>query len=267
MLYCMGKNHPLGGKNMTKTKWVRLIYGIILSAALIVAGLCLMGACISIYQSGDRPFSREAVALQFSGIAVPVYAALALTAGSFILSFALPKEKAKKKAVKDYAAVLRRLWERRDISYCGPTLLQDIKRQQKNRKLHTYVSFALLLIGSITFIVYAVNPGNFPSSDITGSMARGSLIMLACLAVPFGYAVFTAYFTQASMKKEIELVRSIAPSREAVARTEVKESKNILRWVLLCVGIGIVVYGYFAGGTADVLTKAVNICTECVGLG
>lgn len=252
---------------MTKTKWIRLIFGIILSLSLIVAGLCLIGACISIYQSGDRPFSREAVALYFSQIQVPVYLALALTVGGFILSFALPAEKGKKKADKDYAAILKRLWEKRDVSFCGPTLLKDIEKQQKSRKLHTYISISLLALGSLAFLIYAVNPGNFPSSDITGSMARGSLVMLACLTVPFGYAVFTAYFTRASIKKEIELVKGIAPSREASAATVVKESKNILRWVLLCAAVGILVYGYFAGGTADVLTKAVNICTECVGLG
>ena len=251
---------------MTKTKWIRLIYGIILSLSLIVAGLCLIGACISIYNSGDRAFSREAVGLSFSQIAVPVYTALALIVGGFILSFALPAQKPKKKANKDHAAVLRKLWEKRDISFCGPTLLQDIQHQQKNRKLHTYISIALLAIGSIAFLVYAVNPANFPSDDITGSMARGSLVMLACLAVPFGYAVFSAYFTRSSIKKEIELVKGIAPSREAPA-VQVKESKNIMRWALLCVAVGILVYGFFAGGTADVLTKAVNICTECVGLG
>ena len=252
---------------MTKTKWIRLIYGIVLSIALIAAGLCLIGACISIYQSGDRPFSRDAVALSFSQISVPVYCALALTIGSIILNFALPMEKVKKKASKDYASILRRLWEKRDVSFCGPTLLQDITKLQKSRRLHTYISLALLILGSIAFLFYAVNPANFPSSDITGSMAKGSLIMLACLSVPFGYAVFSAYFTQASLKKEIELVKGISPSKETTTAPEVKAQKNILRWVLLCVAIGIMVYGYFAGGTADVLTKAVNICTECVGLG
>lgn len=252
---------------MTKTKRIRLIYGIVLSISLIVAGLCLIGACISIYQSGDRPFSRESVGLSFSQIAVPVYVALALTLGGFILSFALPAEKAKKKAEKDYPAILRRLWEKRDISFCGPTLLKDIYAQQKSRKLHTYISAALLLVGSLAFLIYAVNPNNFPSEDITGSMARASLRMLASLAIPFGYAVFTAYFTRSSIKKEIELVKGIAPSGEVAVVADTKESKNILRWVLLCVAIGIMVFGYFAGGTTDVLTKAVNICTECVGLG
>ena len=51
--------------------------------------------------------------------------------------------------------------------------------------------------------------------------------------------------------------------------TEEAHSRTLLylRLALLCVGIGILVYGFFAGGTADVMTKAVNICTECVGLG
>ena len=35
----------------------------------------------------------------------------------------------------------------------------------------------------------------------------------------------------------------------------------------LPMAVGLLLYGFFAGGTADVLTKAVNICTECIGLG
>jgi len=40
-----------------------------------------------------------------------------------------------------------------------------------------------------------------------------------------------------------------------------------VRCVLVCAAVVLLVYGYLAGGTADVLTKAINICTECVGLG
>ena len=104
---------------MTKTKCIRLIYGIVLSLSLIIAGLCLIGACICIYQSGDRPFSREAVALYFCQIQVPVYVALALILGGFILSFALPAERKKKKADKDHAAILRKLWEKLSNGSCN----------------------------------------------------------------------------------------------------------------------------------------------------
>ncbi|MBQ9859332.1 MAG: thioredoxin [Clostridia bacterium] len=40
-----------------------------------------------------------------------------------------------------------------------------------------------------------------------------------------------------------------------------------VRLALLAVGLFLLIYGFATGGIADVLTKAVNICTECIGLG
>ena len=42
---------------------------------------------------------------------------------------------------------------------------------------------------------------------------------------------------------------------------------TLLRNVVLAASILLLILGICTGGTADVLTKAVNICTECVGLG
>ena len=50
-------------------------------------------------------------------------------------------------------------------------------------------------------------------------------------------------------------------------QTSARKAVPILRLALLAVCIGFLLYGFFSGGTQDVLTKAVNICTECVGLG
>lgn len=255
---------------MTTAKRVRLIYGIVLSVSLIIAGLCLMAECVSIYQSGDRPFSRESVAQSFSGIAVPVYLALALIIGGFILDFTLPAENRKHAPEKNYAMILRRLWEKRELKECEPSLQQAILSQQKRRKLHAEISVALLILGSILFLSYGANSANFHQSDINGSMVKAVCVLSGCLAVPFGYAVFSAYLTKASLQKEIALVKQIeAGDRKPPisAKKNAARPMHILRWVLLCVGVVILVYGYATGGTLDVLTKAVNICTECVGLG
>ena len=40
-------------------------YAVALSCVIILAGVCLMVACVSIYRSGDEPFSRDAVAAAF----------------------------------------------------------------------------------------------------------------------------------------------------------------------------------------------------------
>lgn len=150
-----------GGKSMTyeKTKQLRRIYGIALTAIIVIAGICLMAACICIYASGgDEPYSREAVAEAFSGIAFPVYLCLGMIAGSFILDFILPAE---------------------------PKKGADRKRAVKEQDAYKPASKKVLIL-----------------------------------------------------------------------------QYSVLGAALVCL-----VYGFIAGGTADVLTKAVNICTECVGLG
>ena len=46
-----------------------------------------------------------------------------------------------------------------------------------------------------------------------------------------------------------------------------KPSSEKIRYALLIAAAALALFGFFSGGTADVLTKAVNICTECIGLG
>ena len=53
-------------------KRIRTIYHVLVSAAIVVADICLMVACVGIFQTGDHPFSREVVAAAFARIAVPV---------------------------------------------------------------------------------------------------------------------------------------------------------------------------------------------------
>lgn len=43
--------------------------------------------------------------------------------------------------------------------------------------------------------------------------------------------------------------------------------KNVLRVVLMILSVVLIVLGIANGGLWDVLVKAINICTECIGLG
>lgn len=261
---------------MTKTNRIRLIYGIILTAALIIAGFCLIGACICVYRAG--PYTRESVALYFSKIAVPVYMALALSIGSIILNIALPAEKKKKNTYKNVALTLQKLWDRRQIEFCGPTLLKDIRKEQQLRKRILVVSYIILTVFCVVFLIFSgIQVNRFmqienPLEDISHeglnkSIIIGAITTIGCLVIPFGYALATVYRTNASITREIALVKGIAPSKEPDVIVQKKDYTNIIRCALLGAAVTSIAYGYFAGGTADVLYKAINICTECVGLG
>lgn len=42
---------------------------------------------------------------------------------------------------------------------------------------------------------------------------------------------------------------------------------NIVRICVFTVAVAFILYGFLSGGALAVLTKAINICTECIGLG
>ncbi len=46
-----------------------------------------------------------------------------------------------------------------------------------------------------------------------------------------------------------------------------ERKQKIIRWCLLALALVIAATGALTGGTRDVLTKAINICSECIGLG
>ena len=246
---------------------IHIIYSIILSVMLAVAGVCLIIACVGIYNSGNRAFTPESVAAAFGGIAVPVYICIGLVLGGFVLHAALPCPGKKPSAVRQDAAQLAKLHRKLDMTTAPQA--QAIRKEQRKRKTLQVVTFVLLALGSVLFLLYGANPHNFHQSEINASMVKAMYVLLPCMAIPFGFAVYAAFACRSSVKKEATLVKeAIAAGSTGSAPAPVAKAKlPWLRYALLVVAVGILVYGYFAGGTNDVLTKAINICTECVGLG
>ena len=251
------------------TRLIRLCYGIAVSVMCVITGVLLMAACLQIYRSGgEQIYTPEKVAAAFSPIAMPVYITLALIAGSFLLDIVLPAEK-KRSPQKQYPMLLRKAYERVDMQLCNPELKKKLKKEQDDRRLHLILTLVLLAIGSVIFLVYALNGSHFDDVNINGSMVGAIWWLLTCMAIPFGYSVFAAYYCRRSMQRELELVK-LAP--KAVNRPEpapISSERKLLyiRLAILGLALGILVGGFVAGGTADVLAKAVAICTECVGLG
>ena len=252
------------------TKLIRLIYGITLSAMCVISGLLLMAACLQIYQSGgEQVYTPEKVASAFAPIALPVYITLGLIAGSFLLELILPLEKKRIPVQKQYGVMLKKQYEKIDLPLCNEELKARLKEEQNNRRMHLIISAALLAADCVAFLIYALNGTHFDDHNINGSIISAMYWLLPCMTVPFIYCVFTAYYGRRSMQRELELAK-LAPKAAKKAESAPAKPENKLLYVrlaVLVIALVCLVGGFIAGGTADVLAKAVAICTECVGLG
>lgn len=245
------------------------VYGIVLSISILVAGICLAAGCLTIYASGDQPYSRQAVADTFQSIAVPVLLCAVLTIGGFLWEWLSPLSNKPREPHRNTELLLSRLTAKADLSNGDDATCAAIAKEQQRRRQRAAIRAALVCAAGIVFLVYALNGTHYDSSDINTSMIRAMIVLIPCLLVPFGYAVFVVYGNEKSYQREIALLRTL-PKRNAVDEVPVDRADTairIARAVLLLLGIAALIGGLLAGGTADVLTKAVNICTECIGLG
>jgi hypothetical protein len=257
-------------------KRIHLIYGICLSVAAIVAGICFMAGCCYIYFNGlanDVPqiYTPAIVADVFSKIAIPVYLCLALVVGGIILQLALPLEKAKIVPEKNLQLILSRLQAKTDLAQCEPALQADIAAEQKQRRLLCILCAGLLAVGSVIFLVFACNGNNWGSNS-TPVMVTAMYLMIGCLAAPLALTIYAAYFNRKSTLREIELMKQAsAQAPKKAEKPEPKAQKRFLmpgiQVAILVIGLALVILGVCNQGTIDILNKAVAICTECVGLG
>ncbi len=256
---------------------IHLIYGIVLSAAAVVAGILFILSAYNIYRAGGtQPYTVDTIAAAFSKIAVPVYILIALVLGGMVLQAFLPLEKKKCVPEKNLPLILERLQAKTSLAACDEGLRRAIIRQEDSRRLHAGICGILLAAGGALFLSYACNGENWAgveeAAKINACMVRAVFAMAICLALPFAYCVFTAFYCKRSYLKQIELMKEAhAQAPIQAVKAEPKASKEtviyIVRYSVLVLAVALVVFGACTGGTADVLAKAAAICTECVGLG
>ena len=240
---------------------IQIVYSVLLSVSLLTAGICLMAGCLVIYSSGDTPYSAQKVAEIFSAVAVPVcvFPVLAL------LGVFLPKSFSAKNGKRSLSTAIIL---GKDLSDCDSETLSAVKKETLGRKNRAVLLLGISLLGGAIFLIYALLFAGGGEPDIDGYVIRCMTVLLPCLAVPFGVGIYTSVANAKSFNRQWELVKKFPVIKEgATNNASAQRRRYILLACLTVVSVALIVAGRAAGGAADVLTKAINICTECIGLG
>ncbi len=274
-------------------KTVRLCYGIALSLMTAVTGALFIWQTLDIYLSGgSRPFTREIVLERLNRIAPAFWIWVVMVAVGFIIweVFAVSCKRA---PLKDDCYALRRLKKRvpQKVGESGLASLKAVKRGELINLIVKLCAAALCLAGVAYGIAYLATSANFPKTDVNGEMLNMAAHLAPCVFAALLILCGVTLYLSISAKKQLPHVKQLIASAKSDEKNGVEavyvtgntavadlygrwKALSNHKYFILGVRIAIAVFavtfiilGIVNGNMRAILIKAINICTECIGLG
>lgn len=269
---------------MEQSPWkrIRRIYRGIMAVATIVVGALMIWQVIAIYQAGNAPenlsagvyiqpvYSREIVAEHFMRIAPVVYLWLCGVAAGLIGWLIQPEEAPGVKGAAEAEETLRKLRLRLpDAAQADKDVMNAIRREEKLRRWAWIAAAAVCTICAVMSGAYLLKVEHFTSWELESVMGSMMLAVTPWVVLAFAAVCAAVEVRRISAEREVPLVKKImVKGKRPQLKQETRGGRvNVLRAVLYAAAIALVVLGVLNGGMRDVLIKAINICTECIGLG
>ena len=253
-------------------KTIRLIAAIVLSVMLIVTGVLLMVACVNIYNIGARPFTIPNISAAFSKIAIFVWISVSCVVVGGILSLVFPEEDRKPRVRIEKKVTLSRLLGRVNLDAVSEEIRVKLDAEKKFCKRLRIATLLICAVIVAPALVYALDFRHF-GADYNQSVVFACSLILPCAFSCMGIYLAFSMLENTSIERQIALAKAamIDPKNRTVpAVKEIAEDKkivNLIRIAIAVMAIAFLIAGILNGGMADVLSKAINICTECIGLG
>lgn len=263
-------------------KLVRTYYGWIFGAFTLVVGALFLWKVLSLYITGTAPdyegaspFTRERVVEALSRISLAFWLWIAAIIAGFVLWEVFPVKQKQRKIPDDlqYARLAKRL---PDSAPQG--LEQDFALVERGRKLIfalKVAAWSLFGIAAIYGIVYLAIPGNFPNKDVTAEMLNMAKHVFPCifagLVVIAGAAAYEKYAVKSMLPSVKKLTFGLKPNkrRKTAAEVVISDPRFLmgLRIALAVIAVALIIWGALNGNARAIMIKAINICTECIGMG
>ena len=244
---------------------------ILLTAATILLLALLAWHCLDIYLTGNssvnldetglyiRPVYRaEDVISRISGLGIWALGYLLLLAAACML---IPRESRKGSAVPMEPDNRLRL-----IKQKLSDLPEAARAEEALRRKVYWGTGAVTAFCAGMIFTYLLNRDHFQSWDLEPVMGRMLAHIVPWITGAFAAVIAASIVCRRSMEREIQVLRGIPGNKTPGAPSNtthlgyVRSALYVLAVILIGMGIG-------NGGMRDVLIKAINICTECIGLG
>lgn len=259
---------------------IRKIYGICMAAYSCVVGALFIWQVWSIFRSAPAsPYTVASITAAFSKIAVFVW----LWVAAVVFGAFLPKQAQEKlKADVSTKIQIKILQKRLPLDEEEQGAIKSMERFRLAMLCSTIIVWIVVFIVGICFLA---DSSYTPRFDKEFFQEHNALVDRIICFVPWVIggvlvSIVCAIKIEKSRILQIVLMKNMFVEKVKIGKIEknttdgvkknAEKSENtypIVRIVLGAIGVVYVVIGIFNGGMADVLEKAVKICTQCIGLG
>ena len=257
---------------MTNTKYGKIL-AIATAICVILLGIAFIACCTHLYfTGGDNPFSRESVGEYLVILAVPSFITIALAIGGFVFAY-VNKTKDDELAKRTNLEILESFKSRFVFDSFDDETKASVLSHKKQRDIMNILAIAVSAICAVIALVYFFFIGDFSNENHNREIISALALVLPLTAVASAIHVLKLYIVEICAKEEYDLLRASVKKQGIPAIADVPGADNpfsrvnVTKCVILAVAVVFVLLGIFNGGVADVLSKAVKICTECIGLG
>lgn len=280
----------------SQAKLARASAWLLALSTLLMAGL-LIAQCIQIHEAGA--FSREIVRARLEGLAWAGALWLALLAATLFLKHINRKENPLRTSAETrLSADENRSWalvgkhgQQTAARFSAEAVPEEVRlrlllmraektdamrAEERRRRMARGACAGICAVCSVMAARYLANPAHFTSRELEPVIGRMLWHIAPWIFVGFACAILCECVRGRSFRREIELaVRSPERASFKNAQTDsgasrekrARLAKTAARAAMFALAVALLALVAANGGMRDVLVKAINICTECIGLG
>ncbi len=250
-------------------RWLRVIVAIYTLAIAVLLG----AQCMRLYRAGNSPanmgengvhitpvYTVDKVCAALRPVVPAALGYVALVAAALAVQSAAEDERKARMVVapEHYLHMLK--------GRVGLLPKEAASEERYRRRIHAGTC-AFVLVCAIFGCLYLLNDKNFVSWDLEQVMGRMLVHVAPWVAAAFTTLLAASLCCARSVEKEIAVLKKAEKTGKQPSPAACHMPVGALRMALYTAAIVLIVWGVLNGGMRDVLVKAINICTECIGLG
>lgn len=273
------------------SRLIRFLYTVIFSVYTCVIGVLFITQCVSIYHSAEsHPYSVESISTHYAKIEAFVWVWFVLFVIGLVMELLFTcfgiKPKKERIGIPD-DNVLQGLKNRLPKTQLSAPIWEKSNGYETRRKTVWCICLGLFAMSMCACVLFLVTKTYEPNSDkefylihdaVVDRLVSGLPWMIGGILISVFAAVYESFnikaqtaFLKAQTTKFVKSGGTLQKNEQKTLELAPSRKKEIavlvVRISLAVVGVGLVILGIFNGSLGEMFLKAINICTQCIGLG